>query len=122
MPKETEDVQAMEKETIVFHGTGGIVTWTVFEKSIARYFRLKYGSEIGEMLWRNELPIIEGDEAIDRYEFREHCQLVLEAISVSQSQRYAALKPQNSGFWEVDWHLKWRNREWRRMIEEQAKM
>ena len=69
MPKETEDVQAMEKETIVFHGTGGTVTWTEFEKSIARYFRLKYGSEIGEMLWRNELPIIDGDEAIDRYEW-----------------------------------------------------
>ncbi len=86
MPKETEDVQAMEKETIVFHGTGGKVTWTEFEKSIARYFRLKNGSEIGEMLWRNELPVIEGEDAIDRYEFKEPYQLVLEAISVSQSQ------------------------------------
>ncbi len=63
------------------------------------------------------MPIIEGDDAIDRNEFKEHCQLVLEAISVSQSQRYAALKPQNSGFWEVDWHIKWRKREWRRMID-----
>jgi hypothetical protein len=87
----------------VFHGTGGKVTWTEFEKSIARYCRLKYGSEIGDMLWRNEMPVIEGDDAIDRDEFKEHCQIVLEAISVSQSQRYIALKPQNSGFWEVDY-------------------
>ena len=117
MPKETEDVQAMEKESIVFHGAGGKVTWTEFEKSIARYFRLKYGSEIGEMLWRNEMPVIEGDDALDRNEFKEHCQIVLEAISISSPQRYATLKPQNSGFWEVDWHLKWRKREWRRMID-----
>ena len=117
MPKETEDVQAMEKESIVFHGAGGKVTWTEFEKSIARYFRLKYGSEIGEMLWRNEMPVIEGDDALDRHEFKEHCQIVLEAISISSPQRYATLKPQNSGFWEVDWHLKWRKREWRRMID-----
>ncbi len=63
------------------------------------------------------MPVIEGNDAIDRNEFKEHCQIVLEATSVSQSQRYAALKPQNSGFWEVDWHIKCRKQEWRRMID-----
>ncbi len=102
MPKaEDEDFNNMEKEMIVFHGKTGKVTWIEFEKSIARYFRMKFGSEIGNQLWRNELLIIEGDDAIGRAEFREHCQAVLEAIANHSPQKYAIFKPQNSGFWEV---------------------
>ena len=60
MPKaEEQDYKDMEKETVLFHGKSGNVTWIEFEKSIARYFRMKFGSEIGNQLWRNELPIIE---------------------------------------------------------------
>ena len=48
MPKTVdEDFKDMEKETILFHGKTGKVTWIEFEKSIARYFRMKFGSEIG---------------------------------------------------------------------------
>ncbi len=48
MPKGEEDgVKDMEKETIQFHGKTGKVTWIEFEKSIARYFRMKFESEIG---------------------------------------------------------------------------
>jgi hypothetical protein len=82
MPKGEEDgVKDMEKETIQFHGKTGKVTWIEFEKSIARYFRMKFGSEIGNKLWRNEMPVIEGAGAIDDDEFEEHCDEVLEAIS-----------------------------------------
>ena len=105
MPKTVdEEFKDMEKETIQFHGKTGKVTWIEFEKSIARYFRMKFGSEIGNQLWRNELPIIEGQGAIDRVEFKEHCQTVLEAIATHSPQKYAILKPHNSGFWEVAWH------------------
>ena len=39
MPKTVdEDFKDMEKETILFHGKTGKVTWFEFEKSIARYF------------------------------------------------------------------------------------
>ena len=87
-----------------------------FEKSIARHFRMKFGS-IGEKLWMNELPIIDGDNAIDAQEFADHAQEVLEAIGYSQPQKYALFKPRNSGFWEVDWHVKWREREYSRMYD-----
>ena len=118
MPKgEDQDYKDMEKETVLFNGKGGKVSWIEFEKSIARYFRMKFGSEIGNQLWRNELPIIDGDEAIDRAEFKEHCQEVLEAIANHSPQKYAIFKPQNSGFWEVAWHTKWRQKEWARMID-----
>ena len=118
MPKaEDQEFKDMEKETVLFHGKSGKVTWNEFEKSIARYFRMKFGSEIGNQLWRNELPIIDGDEAIDRAEFKEHCQEVLEAIANHSPQKYAIFKPQNSGFWEVAWHIKWRQKEWARMID-----
>jgi hypothetical protein len=44
MPKEEDGVKDMEKETIQFHGKTGKVTWIEFEKLIARYFRMKFGS------------------------------------------------------------------------------
>jgi hypothetical protein len=54
MPKaEDQDYKDMEKETVVFHGKTGKVSWIEFEKSIARYFRMKFGSEIGDQLWGN---------------------------------------------------------------------
>ena len=59
---------------------------------------MKFGSEIGDQLWRNDLPIIDGDDAIGRAEFKEHCAEVLEAIANHSPQKYAILKPQNSGF------------------------
>ncbi len=118
MPKEEEDgVKDMEKETIRFHGKTGKVTWIEFEKSIARYFRMKFGSEIGNKIWRNELPVIEGDGAIEGDELNEHFDEVLEAISNFSPQKYAMLKPARSGFWEAEWHTKWRQREWTRMID-----
>ncbi len=52
-----------------------------FEKSIARHFRMKFGS-IGEKLWMNELPIIEGDNAIDAQEFVDHAQRSLKQLDI----------------------------------------
>ncbi len=69
--------------------------WVDFEKSIARHFRMKYGS-IGEKLWMNELPIIEGDKAIDLQEFADRAAEVLEAIGYGQPSKYALYKPKNS--------------------------
>jgi hypothetical protein len=99
MSKGEEDgVKYMEqRETVLFHGKTGKVSWIDFEKSIARYFRMKFGSEIDNQIWRNKLPVIKGDDAIDRTDFREHCQAVLEAIAHSSPQKYAIFKPQNSG-------------------------
>ena len=63
------------------------------------------------------MPVIEGDGAIDGDEFEEHCNKVLEAISNFSPQKYAIFKPARSSFWEVEWHTKWRQREWARMID-----
>jgi hypothetical protein len=99
MPKgEVDGVKDMEKETIQFHGKTGKVTWIEFEKPIARYFRMKFGSEIGNKLWRSEMPVIEDDGALDEDEFEEHCNEVLEAISNCSRQKYAIFRPAKSGF------------------------
>ncbi len=112
MPKGEEDgVKDMEKEIILFHGKTGKVTWIEFEKSIARYFEMKFGSEIGIMLWKNEMPVIEGDGEIDEDDFEEHCKEVLESITNYSPQKYAILNLAKSGFWEVEWHTKWRQKE-----------
>jgi hypothetical protein len=78
---------------------------------------MKFGLEIGNKLWRNEMPVIEGDGAIDDDEFEEHCDEVRQAISNISPQKYAILKPAKSGFWEVKWHTTWRQREWTWMID-----
>ncbi len=83
MSKEEDSVKDMERESFYFFGTKGKVKWVDFEKSIARHFRMKFGS-IGEKLWMNELPIIEGENAIDVQEFADHAAEVLEAIGYSQ--------------------------------------
>ena len=116
MSKEEDSVKEMERESFQFFGTKGKVKWVDFEKSIARHFRMKFGS-IGEKLWTNELPNIDGDNAIDPQEFADHAQEVLEAIGYSQPQKYAMYKPRNSGFWEMDWHVKWRRQEYSRMYD-----
>ena len=59
---------------------------------------MKFGSEIGNKIWRNELPVIEGDGAIEGEELNEHFEEVLEAISNYSPQKYAWLKPARSGF------------------------
>ena len=116
MSKEEDSIKEMKRESFHFFGTKGKVKWVDFEKSIARHFRMKFGS-IGEKLWMNELPIIEGDNAIGLQEFADHAQEVLEAIGYSQPQKYALFKPRNSGFWEVDWHVKWRKQEYSRLYD-----
>jgi hypothetical protein len=89
MSKGKEDsIKEMERESFQFFGNKGEVKWVEFEKSIARHFRMKFGL-IGEKLWRNELPIIVGDDAIGVQEFADHCQEVLEAIGYTQPQKYA---------------------------------
>jgi hypothetical protein len=85
MSKEEYSVKEMERESFQFFGTKGKVKWVDFEKSIARHFRMKFGS-IGEKLWMNELPIIDGDNVIDAQEFADHAQEVLEAIGYSTSK------------------------------------
>ena len=55
-----EQIKAMEKELITFNGYGGKVNFVEFDKHIARYMRMKYGRKIGEGLWMDDLPIIEG--------------------------------------------------------------
>ncbi len=50
---------------------------------------MKFGSEIGNRIWRNELPVIEGDGAIEGDELNEHFEEVLEAISNYSPQKYA---------------------------------
>ena len=84
MSKEEDSIKDAEHESFLFYGTKGKVKWVDFEKSIARHFRMKFGS-IGEKLWTNELlPNIDGDNAIDPQEFADHAQEVLEAIGYSQ--------------------------------------
>ena len=86
--------------------------YTQFEKKIARWCRKKYGSEIGDMFWRNELPALAGTDAIGGAEFNAHCEAVWDCINDTHPTKAKFLYEVASGFWARDWHKKWRKKQY----------
>jgi hypothetical protein len=82
---------------------------------MARYMRMKFGRKIGEGLWMDSLPVIEGNGRITNPNFEKHCADVLEAIGVCQPSKVKLYSPAGSPFWTREWHTKWRQDEWERM-------
>ena len=98
-----EQIKAMEKESITFTGYGGKVTFVEFDKHIARYMRMKYGRKIGEGLWMDNLPIIEGAGRLSNADFKLHCMDILDSIALSNAGRVKLLTPDASPFWKREW-------------------
>ena len=74
-----------------------------FDKRIARWCRRKYGTEIGNLLWDNEIPDF---ATMNNTDFRTYCEKVWDGINDVSSTMGKTLRPNNSGFWVRDWHTK----------------
>ena len=112
-----EGLKTMENETLTFTGYGGKVSFVQFDKHIARYMRMKYGRSIGEGLWMNNLPIVDGGGRLSNAEFKLHCADILDSISITNASRVKLLTPDDSPFWKREWHVKWRQDQWERMYD-----
>ena len=51
------DGDTKESSTVMFDGDKN-KDFITFEKSIGRWCRSKYGTSIGDKLWRNEMPVL----------------------------------------------------------------
>ncbi len=106
MATDDTSIKAMEKESIVFTGYGGKVSFVQFDKHMARYMRMKYGRNIGEGLWMDNLPILEGAGRLTNPEFKLHCADILDAIAITNASRVKLLTPENGPFWKRDYQQK----------------
>ena len=83
-----------------------------FDKKVGRWCRRKYGTEVGDLLWSNEIPDF---AALSNPEFREYCEKVWDGINDVSHTQGKALRPNNSGFWVRDWHTKWVKKQYDRI-------
>jgi hypothetical protein len=98
MSADNEQIKSMAKEAMTFTGYGGKVSFVQFDKHIARYMRMKYGRKIGEGLWMDDLPVIEGNRRITNPDFKLHCTDILDSIAISNASRVKFLTPDNGPF------------------------
>jgi len=117
MSADNDQIKSMEKEVITFIGYGGKVSFVQFDKHMARYMRMKYGRKIGEGLWMDNLPIIEGAGRITNPDFKIHCSDILDSIAVSNASRVKSLTPDTTPFWKREWQTQWRQDQWERMYD-----
>ena len=73
---------------------------------------MRFGRKIGEGLWNDTLPIIEGTGRTTNPNFELHCRDVLDVIPICHASRVKLYTPGHSPFWTRDWPTKWRQEEW----------
>ena len=117
MTTDDNQIKAMEKESIIFTGYGGKVSLVQFDKHMERYMRMKYGRNIGEGLWMDNLPILEGAGRLTNPEFKLHCADILDAVALTNASRVKLLQPEDGPFWKRDYQKKWRQDAWERMYD-----
>ena len=66
-----------------------------FDKKVGRWCRRKYGTEVGDLLWSNEIPDF---AALFNPDFREYCEKVWDGINDVSYTQGKALRPNTSGF------------------------
>ena len=86
-----------------------------FIKKIGRWCRKKYGTTLGNMLWENSLPTFLdlGHGQL----WQDHCEVIWEAINEVQPTKAKGLYEVNSGFWQHDWHERWRKQQYDRIFD-----
>ena len=73
MASDSDQIKTFERDIITFMGYTGKVSFAEFDKYMSRYMRMKFGRKIGEGLWMDSLPIIEGAGRITNPNFEKHC-------------------------------------------------
>ena len=113
---DSSDNESKSRKT--FDGEPGS-DFTGFEKKIARWCRKKFGTDIGDMFWRDELPVLSlaEPEAIDAAEFEEHCEVVWDSINDSNPSKAKYLYEAASGFWSRRWQMRWRKQQHDRIYD-----
>ena len=106
------DGDTKESSTVMFDGDKN-KDFITFEKSIGRWCRSKYGTSIGDKLWRNEMPVLAGMGYAEQV---AHFQEVWEGIDATNSTRAKHLYD-NPAFWTNAWHEKWRIGAWDRIFD-----
>ena len=90
-----------EKTSKKWSGTVGDMTdW---EKSIARWCRKKWGTTIGNLIWEDDLPVLDD---LTKYEYDSHLNDIWDCINDSNSTQAKELWPVTSGFWLKKWQEK----------------
>ena len=112
MPKDgdTEDSKAK------FTGDDGLL-WESFDREIGRWFQNKHGTQVGDMVWRNEFPALYGEGKLGGADFKGHCNIAWDSINDSNPSKAKHLYPMDSGFYERKWHEKWRKSTMERMYD-----
>ncbi len=60
MASDNDQLKTFEKDVIAFSGYDEKVSFTEIDEYMARYMRMRFGRQIGEGLWNDTLPVIEG--------------------------------------------------------------
>ena len=85
-----------------------------FDKKVGRWCRKKYGTEVGNFLWENDVPAFVD---MDRPDFKKHCEMVWEAINDVNPTAGKTWLPRDSGFWATEWHVKWIKKQYDKIFD-----
>ena len=112
MGKDTEDENDGKKERIIWDGNNeGLDD---FDKRIGRWCRKMYGTTIGNHIWENSLPEVEGLHG--RF-WNDHAEMVWDAINEQDSHLAKGLWDVSSGFWQKTWHVRWRRKQYDKLFD-----
>ena len=85
-----------------------------FDKRMGRWCRQRYGTELGNKFWYNDMPDL-GE--LHGEAFKTYCELVWDAIDDVNSAQAKSLYPIDSGFWEKKWHKRWIRKQFDRIYD-----
>ena len=86
-----------------------------FIKKVGRWCRKKHGTTLGNMLWENSMPTFMdlGHGQL----WQDHCEMIWEAINEVQPTKAKGLYDVDSGFWQHNWHERWRKQQYDRIYD-----
>ena len=84
-----------DNEKSVKKWNGSTIELDDFDKKIARWCRKQYGTIIGDYLWENSMPDLDGMRGST---WNEHCEVVWDAINDKDSHLAKGLWDVSSGF------------------------
>ena len=103
-----------ENDKSVQRWDGNALKLDDFDKMIARWCRKQYGTILGNQLWENSLPDVQG---LHGSYWNEYCESVWDVINDKDSHKAKGLWEVSSGFWNKEWHLKWRTKQYDKLFD-----
>ena len=69
-----DDKKKEEKDTMVVRCYDRKVKFAEFDKHMGRAMRRKFCTTLGDQFWKNELPVLKGDDAMVQFTLMNHCE------------------------------------------------